>query len=143
MADQLTKWLAVQQLSDGARFPLAPGLLWFELVHNRGVAFGMMQGARWPIIVWTVILIGALSVWVWRSRSPSGFDLTCAAMVSGGALGNLIDRVRLGYVIDFIAVPRWPVFNIADSCISVAAVLWAVHALRITSHKDQAGHVRR
>ncbi len=131
--------MAVQHLTEGVSVTLAPGLIWFELVHNRGVAFGLMQGARWPIIVWSVMLVSALSVWVVRSRVPYKMDLICAALVCGGAVGNLIDRVRLGYVIDFIAVPRWPVFNVADSCISVAAVLWVVQALRTASGKEPSG----
>ncbi len=102
------------------------GFLDFTYVENTGVAFGMFQDANSFFIVFTIILLGAIMVFR-RKMAPYGALFTIAlALVVGGALGNLYDRIAHGYVIDFIDFSFFPaVFNVADASISIGAGLVA------------------
>jgi signal peptidase II len=98
----------------------------FTLVHNTGAAFGLFpQGGSIFLIV--AVVISLVIVYYYR-QVPSGAWLTRLALglQLGGALGNVLDRIRLGYVVDFLHVEYWPVFNVADSCIVVGVTLLAV-----------------
>lgn len=133
--DQVTKSVAVQWLTLNQAHPVFPGFN-LTLVHNPGAAFSFLRDAggwqRYFFIVLTTIISVVLLVWL--ARLPSGRAvLACAlALVIGGAAGNLWDRLQYGYVIDFIEVYydkwSWPVFNIADSAITVGAVLLILDA---------------
>lgn len=124
VADRLTKVWAIDWL-----YPRSPVRVFpfFSLtyVENTGAAFGMLQGANTFFIVVSSLLLGGL-LWL-RRRVPAGRTAThvALALVAGGALGNLYDRFRFNAVIDFLDFRVWPVFNVADSCISVGAVLLA------------------
>lgn len=123
VADQLSKLWIERALPPGSGQVVIPGLFSLTRVHNTGVAFGMAQGNN----LWTgilALLILGLAGWValgwdWSRR----WVQVLAGMVTGGAVGNLIDRVRLGYVLDFLdwhyAGWSWPAFNVADAAISV------------------------
>lgn len=137
LLDQATKYAAIQWLTLNQAHPVFPGFN-LTLVHNPGAAFSFLRDAGgWQryffIILTTVISIVLL---VWLVRLPAGRALlACAlALVIGGAAGNLWDRLQYGYVIDFIDVYyekwSWPVFNIADSAISVGALLLILDAFR-------------
>jgi signal peptidase II len=138
--DQVTKWWVQQALPVGASQPLIPPLLRLTLVHNTGSAFSLFRGAGgWLILVSVLSLLGMAGYWlVLRRRSAAMTPLLLVglSLPFGGAAGNLIDRVRLGYVIDFLELPLWPVFNIADSAITGGAVLLAIHFMR---QDDKAG----
>ena len=118
--DQVTKLLITRSFSPGDTIPVWPPVLYLTYVQNTGAAFGIFRG--WP---WMFIAIAAgIIIWIGRellSRAPARPAALTAAygLVLGGAVGNLIDRVRAGYVIDFIDVRVWPVFNVADSAITV------------------------
>ena len=127
--DQLTKWVAGDALALHESIAVFPGLNW-TLLHNYGAAFSFLNtpgGAQRWFFTGGAIVIGAVLV-VWLARTPREDWRTALplALIIGGALGNLGDRLRLGYVVDFIDVYyrnwHWPAFNIADSAISVAAV---------------------
>lgn len=128
--DQVTKSVAVQWLTLNQSHPVFPGFN-LTLVHNPGAAFSFLRDAggwqRYFFIVLTTVISVVLLVWL--ARLPSGRALlACAlALVIGGAAGNLWDRLQYGYVIDFIEVYydkwSWPVFNIADSAITVGVML--------------------
>ena len=135
--DQASKYAAIQWLTLNQAYPVSPGFN-LTLVHNPGAAFSFLRDAGgWQryffIILTTVISAGLL---VWLARLPAGRAmLACAlALVVGGAAGNLWDRLQHGYVIDFIEVYydkwSWPVFNIADSAITVGALLLILDSLR-------------
>jgi signal peptidase II len=121
-ADRATKVWAVEWLYPRSPVPV---FRWFYLtyVENTGAAFGMMQGANLFFIGVSVVLFGGL-FWL-RLRLPlsSLAAHVALALVAGGALGNLYDRILIGHVIDFLDFRVWPVFNVADSCICVGAVL--------------------
>lgn len=127
IADQISKLWIERGLLPAMSQEVLPGLFSLTRVHNTGVAFGMAQGNNLVTGV-LAFLIFVLSVWLTR-----GWDWArrrvqvLAGMIAGGAVGNLIDRVRLGYVLDFLdfhyAGWSWPAFNIADSGISVGVML--------------------
>ena len=135
--DQVTKSVAVQWLTLNQAYPVFPGFN-LTLVHNPGAAFSFLRDAggwqRYFFIVLTTVISVVLLVWL--ARLPPGRALLAGALalVLGGAAGNLWDRLQYGYVIDFIQVYydkwHWPVFNIADSAITVGAALLILDALK-------------
>jgi len=129
-ADQITKVVAANALPDGRMIPLIPGVLELTLVHNTGAAFGLGQGGQWLFVALAFLISAVLvSDLIKRTgRRTSGrslLRLTGETMVLAGAVGNAIDRIRLGWVIDFIYVRviDFPVFNVADICVTVGCVL--------------------
>lgn len=128
LLDQFTKHFAVQHLKDQM-----PVVLWknvFELsyLENRGAAFGILQGKQWPLIIFTVIVL-MIIIYLYLMRIPSekhfGLLNVIAILFFGGAIGNFIDRVMQGYVVDFFyfRLIDFPVFNVADIYVTVAAIL--------------------
>jgi signal peptidase II len=105
------------------------GLLGLTLSHNRGVAFGLAGGAGAPLIL---ITVAALAVVVYLfARNPARPGMWVAAgLVGGGAIGNLIDRVRAGVVTDYVDLPPWPPFNLADVAITLGVLLLVYLYLR-------------
>ncbi len=134
--DQLTKVTAADYLALHDEVKLLP-FLSLTLVHNTGAAFGFLSSANgWQNIFFIVVALIACIVILWMSRRLAAKDILLASglmLILGGAAGNLTDRLIHGYVIDFIDVYyrtwHWPAFNIADSAITVGAVLLAVDAL--------------
>ena len=121
--DQLTKWLAVVYLQGEASFPLWKDVLHFTYVENTGMAFGMLKDHRWVFMLFSTIAIVALIVYLFRFRPEGLWMQVSMAMIIGGGIGNMIDRVFLGYVVDFIdfTLINFAVFNIADSFVCVGA----------------------
>jgi len=134
LADQLTKWWAVDRLASGPvhvvwRIDLALSL-------NRGSAFSLFQGATPVIVAVVVVLVGVLAVLVWRA--PTLGRAAVLGLILGGALGNLSDRLFRGHhgsVVDFVDVHFWPTFNVADACITVGCILLAASLLRGPRHR--------
>ena len=114
--DQLSKYLAVTYLTQIDTFPVIENVLHFTYVENRGAAFGMLSGHRWVFMVASIVGIIALAVWLAVSKTKNRWMQCAIALVIGGGIGNMIDRVRLEYVIDFIDCRfiDFYVFNIAD-----------------------------
>ena len=125
LLDQLTKWLVVQNLGLGDTIPLIDGALHFTYVRNTGAAFGMMKDSRWVFMVVSSLAIVALVVLIARYAKEDKFTTITLAMILGGGVGNMIDRVRLGYVVDFVdfRLINFAVFNVADSFVTVGACL--------------------
>jgi signal peptidase II len=114
-----------------------PGVFDIVRVHNTGVAFGMGNGETWANVVFGGITIGALALIWWLARSnafPTRTSRVAVALLLSGIFGNLLDRLMRGYVVDFLHVYykgwQWPSFNVADSCICVAAVLLFLSAFQ-------------
>ena len=129
-ADQLTKLAAVRLLKPGSVTAL-PGVLDFTYVENRGAAFGILADHRWVFLVLSVAAIAAIFAYIIISKPRSRLLLISLGLIAGGGIGNMIDRVRLGYVVDFIDVTfvKFYVFNIADSCVCVGCallILWMI-----------------
>ena len=132
--DVASKALAVAELSDREPVSLLGGLLTLRLVRNPGAAFGMAQGMT---IVFTCVAVAVVVVILRVARRlTSAWWAVALGLVLGGALGNLMDRLLRspgpgrGHVVDFLELPRWPVFNLADSAIVVAGVFMVVLSAR-------------
>ncbi len=126
--DQISKILVLAYLYE-EQVTLIEGVLRFTYVENRGMAFGLLADHRWVFLICSVIGIALMAFYLFRyvSRTPSRVGL---ALVIGGGIGNMIDRVRLGFVVDFIdfcAFDFWVwVFNVADAAVTVGAVIFAL-----------------
>ena len=137
IADQATKWIANTQLVYHQKVEVLPYFEWF-LSYNKGAAFSFLADAggwqRWFFMVLASIISVVLFIWIKRLKSDEKLAALALALILGGAIGNVIDRVVLGYVIDFIQVwlgsYPWPAFNIADSAISVGAVILILSGLK-------------
>jgi signal peptidase II len=137
--DQLTKWLVVRAMDLHEYRSILDGLLSLSHVQNRGAAFGILSDADLPyqaVLFSSLSFVALLAIAVYAYRLPaeSRWPQTALALVLGGAVGNLVDRVRLGYVVDFIHVywrqHQWPDFNVADSAITVGVTLLILDILR-------------
>jgi len=128
--DQVTKLLIVKNLALSQSVPLINGVFHLSLVYNRGAAFGIFKDQTNLFVFTSVIAIILLSVALKNHlrEKISSYNLALA-LVLAGAMGNLIDRLHFGYVVDFLDFRVWPVFNIADSAITVGAVLLGWHLL--------------
>ena len=129
-ADQITKWLVVENIPLYTRVDAIEGLFHLTYVQNTGAAFSSFQGMQWLfLLVFAAFTIGI--VWEFsKKRLPfTTFDRWCIAAVYAGGLGNMIDRVRLGFVVDMIEVDfiRFPVFNVADCFVTCGCILLLVH----------------
>src|SRR5918992_3740339 len=141
LADQLTKALVVANVSTSEQILLFGGVVQIWNVRNRGAAFSLFQG---EIALFLVVTVLALAMIVYFHRSLRDRSLWLQALLGvilGGTLGNLVDRLRLGYVTDFLSVGigdmRWPTFNVADSSIVVGIGLLVIY-LAWTDHRAEA-----
>ena len=146
IADQLTKWAIIEWVALYEKIPLNSFL---NLTHQRntGAAFSILADAggwqRWFFIVLSAGVSCVIAVWLWRIRNDGQALLAAGlALVLGGAVGNLIDRIMLGYVTDFIQVwfGSWafPSFNVADAGICVGAALLIIDALFFSGREERA-----
>ncbi|AEF17492.1 MULTISPECIES: signal peptidase II [Thermoanaerobacterium] len=123
LIDQISKYFVVRYLKPIGTFPIIDNVFNFTYVENKGAAFGILQNKTVFFIIITVI-VGTILVYSIINIPSSTFYKFTLSMILGGAIGNLIDRVRLGYVVDFIDFRFFPaVFNLADSMIVVGAIL--------------------
>lgn len=115
--DQLTKLWATANLHVDQSLPVLPPYFYLTLTHNTGIAFGMLEGRGWLTIPLTLAVASGLIWYNWRHKPTRGVQ-ALTGLLLGGALGNFIDRVRLGYVVDMFDFVVWPVFNVADMAIT-------------------------
>ena len=119
--DQLTKWLAVVYLQGNSSFPLWENVLHFTYWENDGAAFGMLADHRWVFMVTSTVAIIGIGIYLFGFCKESNYVKISLAMIVGGGIGNMIDRIWLGYVVDFIDVRliNFAIFNVADSFVTV------------------------
>ena len=131
LLDQLSKALAVANLSFGSSAPLLPGLVSLQLVQNTGAAFSLFTGNPQLLGFVSLLVSIGIAVWIQRQGQLSLTRSLGVGLLLGGALGNGLDRWRLGYVVDFLAlVPvSFPVFNLADVAINLAVLCFAIELL--------------
>lgn len=126
--DQLTKWAVIRFMEMGESIPIWEGVFHLTSHRNRGAAFGILQGQRWLFVVITVVVVIGVIAYLNRTRNRRPLVDTALALLLGGALGNLVDRIRFGEVVDFLdaRLINFPIFNVADSAIviAVALLLW-------------------
>lgn len=140
--DQWLKAFVTARLALGESMPLLPGVVELMLVHNYGAAWSSFSGQRWLLVAVTGAIVLAVAVLLARRmvRHPLG-EAACFLILSGG-LGNIVDRVRLGYVVDmfhFTFWPSYPVFNVADMAIVSGAVLGIIYYLWFYEKYDKKG----
>lgn len=126
--DQVTKWLAVVFLQGEASFPLWREVLHFTYAENTGMAFGMLKEHRWVFMVFSTLAIIGLAIYLFRYRPEGRWMQISMAFIIGGGIGNMIDRIFLGYVVDFIdfTLIDFAIFNVADSFVCVGAGIMIV-----------------
>lgn len=128
--DQLFKWLVITYLKPIGTVKVFGDVFKLTYVENRGVAFGMFQGMQWIFVILTVIMLIAIIVYMFKKRPRGKFFYITAAMIIGGGIGNLIDRVLYGYVVDYLSLSFFPpVCNFADYCITIGVFLLALYLL--------------
>jgi len=125
--DQLSKAFISARIQLHETFPLIKGILGLTLVHNQGAAFGIFKNQLYLFIITSCAAITLIYSGL-KNNKHDKYYVFCLSLILAGALGNLIDRLRFGYVIDFLNFYIWPVFNLADSAITIGAVLlgWAI-----------------
>ncbi|MDP6597955.1 MAG: signal peptidase II [Candidatus Poribacteria bacterium] len=121
--DQFTKWLIVQKLKTSDYIPVIDGFFNIHHVRNRGAAFGILQGQKMLLVVVTIAALGLIGYYYFHYRQSLWMRIGLGFLL-GGALGNLIDRIRMGEVVDFLQfglLPNyaWPTFNVADISVCV------------------------
>ena len=130
LIDQFSKVLVLDYLTPGKAIPIIPHALYFTRVHNTGVAFGLFRENNLLSILLVIFGCLLLFLLLYNTKVDGTIQKIACALIIAGALGNIIDRIRFGAVIDFIDVQFWPVFNIADMCISIAAGLFVIALLK-------------
>lgn len=140
IADQLVKWLVQGRLTLGQSVPVVPGFLQLTRVHNTGAAFGFLNDIDFPmkslaLLVLSTAALGALALYAAQLGPDERLTRLGLACVIGGAIGNLIDRVRVGYVLDFVDAywNGWHfwAFNVADAAITVGVGLMILDLLGV------------
>ena len=124
--DRLAKGWAVDHLRQGVTGPEF-GLVDLTLVHNKGAAFGMGQGAGIVFVALAVVICVAVVVWLVVGKRHGALEVVSLALVVAGGIGNCIDRLTTGYVVDFIRLT----FNVADICVTCGVVLFLIALIRI------------
>jgi signal peptidase II len=147
--DQITKALIVRWLELHSYVPVVDGLLSISHVRNRGAAFGLLSDWDVPyqsalLSLLSLVALAAITAYFLRLPAAARLPRVALALVLGGAFGNLIDRVRLGYVVDFVHAywreHQWPDFNVADSAITIGVTLLVIDILRSPGPAASAGH---
>ena len=128
--DQITKLLVSANLRLNESYPVFKGILHITRVHNTGIAFGFFKGMLFIFIFLSIAVIFFIILSADRFRRGYACLQTGLLFILAGTIGNLIDRIRLGHVIDFIDLQIWPVFNIADSAITIGAILFILGCFR-------------
>jgi lipoprotein signal peptidase len=144
--DQITKWLVLRHIHEDEVIPVVPGFFDLVQVHNTGAAFGMMTNNNAFFIGLSTIALIVMAVLMWRGMFREPAVKVGAALLLSGIFGNLTDRLLHGHVIDFLSfdlhVPYanpWPAFNVADSCICIAAAIFVASSLFEDRRAKQVG----
>lgn len=138
--DQFTKYLAVLHLKDKPAYPIVDGVFELQYLENRGAAFGMLQNQKGLFLLITVFVLISIVYILIKMPEDKKYNILhlLLVLISAGAIGNMIDRVRLAYVVDFFyfVLIDFPIFNMADIYVSVACVLLAIVMLFVYKEED-------
>nr|WP_188648406.1 signal peptidase II [Marinithermofilum abyssi] len=132
LLDQVTKWFVLHRMELYESIPVWDDVFHITSHRNRGAAFGILQNQQWLFIGITVVVTAVLLVYIYRLRKEGAMMLWSLSLILGGAVGNLIDRVRFGEVVDFLdfRLIHYPIFNVADSAIVIGVCLMVIVTLR-------------
>lgn len=136
--DQITKLLALTYIKPVNTIVVIKDVLSFTYVENKGAAFGIMQNARWIFIIFTIAVIAALIFYTIKKAPSSRLYYVSVGLIIAGGVGNLIDRIFRGFVVDMIQVTfiDYPVFNFADCCVVMGAILFCIYVLKYDSKAE-------
>jgi signal peptidase II len=137
--DQVSKYAILNNIQENESISVVGKWFWLTHVHNTGGAFSLFQARNSVFILIAVAAVAAL-IYAYHNYQRDNLYVSAAlALALGGAIGNLIDRIRFGYVVDFFDIRIWPVFNIADSAITIGILFLAVqYLIPSRSHKKQS-----
>lgn len=137
--DQISKYFVLLYLRPAGPFTIINGLLELTYLENTGAAFGLFKNVMWLVVAVTIIAFFAIFVLLFRYRGHTFFSYTASALLIAGGIGNLLDRIFYGFVVDFIHVLFFDyIFNFADCCITVGAVFFVIHVLVISYREKKA-----
>ncbi len=138
--DQYTKYLAVIYLKDKSAYNIINGVLELNYLENKGAAFGMLQNQKLFFVFVAIIFVVVIGYVLFKTPLDKKYNKlhVLLVMISAGAIGNLIDRLRFDYVVDFIFVSliNFPIFNFADICVTVSTFLLIILILFVYKDKD-------
>ncbi len=142
--DQLTKFIVIRSLTLSQSLPVIKGIFHISLVRNRGAAFGILKNQAPIFIVAAVFAIILICLELKKNKHKKLYAISIS-LILAGAIGNLIDRLFFGYVIDFLDFRVWPVFNVADSAITIGAILlgWSILRTKSIEHRVQSTEYRK
>ncbi|KHD45407.1 signal peptidase II [Streptococcus hongkongensis] len=125
LLDQLSKWWIVEHIPLGEIKALIPGVISLTYLQNRGAAFSILQEQHWFFILMTLLVVGGILFYYHKQSQMIAVKQVALVLILSGALGNFIDRIRLGYVVDMIHTDfmNFAIFNVADSYLSIGVVL--------------------
>lgn len=137
--DQIIKYFVSAYLQPVGSINVIDNLFSLVYVENRGVAFGMFSGMHWVFIALTSVLLAIIIFYMFKKRPKGRFFYICVALIVGGGVGNLIDRIFYGYVIDYISLSFFPpVCNFADYCITAGTILLVIYLLFFSDMLDSS-----
>lgn len=142
--DQILKLLVVENLKPDRVIGLIGGLLSFQYVENRGAAFSILQNQRWLFVGITIVISALIVYALFHYKNHEFFSYAASALIVGGGIGNLIDRIFHGFVVDYIHVSFFPaIFNFGDCCVTVGTVFLIIHVLFFAEDGNGAEKVLR
>ncbi len=121
--DQISKHFALKELSRVESIPVIPNIFHLTYVENRGAAFGILQNQKWFFVVVAVVVTVFILYYLFTNKDLDIYTKLSLILILSGAIGNVIDRVRFGFVVDFFDFRIWPVFNVADICVVIGGIL--------------------
>ena len=127
LIDQISKYFALKYLNYSVSYTVLAPILFFTRIHNRGAAFGIMSGSVIVFIIFSFLVIALFLIFQKKILSLEKSIQICLGLVMGGCIGNLIDRIRFNYVVDFIDFKVWPVFNFADSALTLSVTYLIIY----------------
>ncbi len=140
VADQVTKYLAIEHLKDKPAIVLIEGVLEFKYLENRGSAFGMLQNQKFFILFVGIVFMAVIIFFLFKLPEEKKFGIThvLMSMVIAGGVGNMIDRIRFDFVVDFISfvLINFPIFNVADCFVVVGTIILFILFMFVYKEKD-------
>lgn len=137
--DQIIKYFVSVYLQPVGSVSVIDNLFSLTYVENKGVAFGMFSDMRWVFVALTSVLLAITIFYMFKKRPKGKFFYVCAALIIGGGIGNLIDRIFYGYVIDYLSLSFFPpVCNFADYCITAGTIMLVIYLLFFSDVLDSS-----